>query len=538
MRILAVQASPVVGDIAGNAAAILEGWRRGREVGARIVVFPELAVCGYPPRDLLFRDDFVDACMSAARAVAEATRNGPILVFGCPWRDGGLRNGAVVVHDGGIVAVRYKSLLPCYDVFDEPRWFMPEAAPAPVDVDGLRLGVVICEDAWNAPGLVEDHHYALDPVARMTGCAVVLNLSASPFQAGKGALRAALVARQARQLSTPLVYCNQVGAHDELVFDGASFAVGPDGACTASAPSFVMADLLVDLVRTRRAPFPVHAWEDEILDALVLGIRDYARRSGFRSALLGLSGGVDSALVAFLAVRALGADNVMGVGLPGPYNAPESLHDAEALARALGCGWSVLPIGPGFDALRATLAPALPASPPGVVAENLQSRIRGTLLMGLSNASGQLLLTTGNKSEIAVGYCTLYGDMNGGLAPIGDLWKTEVYRLAHALRARDGAIPLRTLERAPSAELAPGQTDQDSLPPYDLLDPILHLHVEEQLGAEAIVARGFADDVVRRVVDLVRRAEHKRRQGAPILKVSPRAFGTGRDMPLAQAWRG
>ncbi len=407
MRILAVQASPVVGDLAGNAAAILDGWRRGRDAGARIVVFPELAVCGYPPRDLLQRDDFVDACVAAAEGIAAAARNGPILVFGCPWRDGGLRNSAIVAHDGRIVAVRHKSLLPCYDVFDEPRWFVPEAEPAPVDVDGLRLGVVICEDAWNAPGLVEDHHYSLDPVARMTGCAVVLNLSASPFHAGKGALRAALVARQARRLATPFVYCNQVGANDELVFDGASFAVGPDGACTASAPSCVTADLVVDLVTTRRQPFPVRAWEDEILDALVLGVRDYARRSGFRSAVLGLSGGVDSALVACLAVRALGAGNVLGVGLPGPYNAPESLVDAEALARSLGCGWAVLPIGPGFEALRTTLAPALPAVPPGVVAENLQSRIRGTLLMGLSNAHGHLLLTTGNKSEIAVGYCTL-----------------------------------------------------------------------------------------------------------------------------------
>ncbi len=540
VRVVIAQIAPVVGDVPGNLRRMVAALERcvleggPPENGPTVLCFPELTVCGYPPRDLLDRSDLLDACDAAVAEFANATARAPgiVAVFGAPVRSGGLRNSAVVAYAGAVAAVRHKSLLPCYDVFDEPRWFVPEDDPRPVEVAGIRLGVIVCEDAWNEPGLIEDHHYRIDPVARMVGCDLVVNLSASPFHVGKAALRAELVARQARQAGAPFAYCNQVGANDELVFDGGSFVVDARGQVIAAAPAFEEAFVSV------RSDAPAQGlaalgWGEQVHAALVIGIRAYAQRCGFRSALIGLSGGIDSAVVACLAVDALGAQNVRGVGMPGPYSSPGSLTDAEQLARTLGIRWDVLPIGAGLDAMTATLAPVFEGRAPDLAEENLQSRLRGTLLMALSNKFGDLLLTTGNKSEVAVGYCTLYGDMNGGLAPIADLYKTEVYALARWINREREVIPRPTLDKPPSAELRPGQTDQDSLPPYEVLDRILRLHVEESLGPEAIVARGEDPAVVREVVRLVRRAEFKRWQAAPGLRVSTRAFGTGRRHPLA-----
>ncbi len=535
VKVFVAQLAPVVGDVRGNTMRVLAAMERAHARGADVVLFPELTVCGYPPRDLLDRADLLDACDRAVTEVAASTARFPglVAVFGAPVRDHGLRNSAIVAHGGVVVAVRHKALLPCYDVFDEPRWFVPERSPRPVSVRGLTLGVIVCEDAWNEPGLVEERHYALDPVAAMEGCDVVLNLSASPFHVGKSALRGELVARQARQARAPFVYANQVGGNDELVFDGGSFAVDAEGTLLGQAEQFVEGDLLVDLNARGAGTLRCLSREEETYAALVLGTRDYAARTGFRTAVLGLSGGIDSAVVACIAADALGADAVLGVGMPGPYSSPGSVHDARALATNVGVRWDCVPIGPMVDAFLSALAGPLAGNTGGVTEENLQSRVRGTVLMGLSNATGRLLLTTGNKSEVAVGYCTLYGDMNGGLAPIADLYKTEVYALARWLNRDGERIPVPTITKPPSAELRPDQTDQDSLPPYAVLDRILRAHVEQALGPEAIVARGEDPAVVRDVLALVRRAEFKRWQMAPGLRVSPRAFGVGRRIPLA-----
>lgn len=535
MRVLLAQLSPIVGDIAGNADLCVAAVVQAIAGGARLVICPELALSGYPPRDLLDRADLVEACRRAADRVAAATAGSEVVaVFGTPWLDGGLRNSAVVAHQGRIVAVRHKSLLPTYDVFDEARYFTPETDPRPVEVAGLRLGVTICEDIWNEPGLTRNP-YALDPVERMIGCDVVVNLSASPFHAGKGALRADLLARQARQCRAPIVYCNQVGGNDELLFDGGSLAVGADGTPLHQSPQFVADLALVELgggPRTLRFP----AFAEEVVNALVMGTRDYAARTGFRSAVLGLSGGIDSALVAAIAARALGPTNVLGVGMPGPFSSPGSITDAEDLARNLGMPFELVPILDIHQAFLGALAPSFRGRAPDVTEENLQARARGTVLMAFSNKFAHLLLTTGNKSEMAVGYCTLYGDMNGGLGLIGDVFKTDVYRLCRHLNADAEVIPESTLTKPPSAELAPNQKDEDSLPPYAVLDEILRRYVESMANADSIVAEGFDRAVVDRVVRLVVRSEHKRWQAAPVLRVSSRAFGIGRRMPLAQRW--
>ena len=536
MRVLVAQVAPVVGDVTGNTALCIAAVREAVVRGARVVVLPELVLSGYPPRDLLDRADLVAACAAAAEQVAAATAGSEVVaVFGTPWREGGLRNSAVVAADGRIVAVRHKSLLPTYDVFDESRYFVPETDPRPVEVGGLLLGVTICEDIWNEPGLVR-RGYGLDPVERMRGTDLVLNLSASPFEAGKPALRAELVRRQARQCRAPLVYCNQVGGNDELLFDGGSLVAAADGRVLHQSAQFAPEHALVELggpeVHPRHLP-----WVAEVFEALVMGTRDYAARTGFQSAVLGLSGGIDSALVAAIAVRALGASNVLGLGMPGPFSSAGSVTDARVLAHALGMPMELVPIGAVHEAFLAALGPLFAGRAPDVAEENLQARARGTVLMAVSNKFAHLLLTTGNKSEMAVGYCTLYGDMNGGLAVIGDVFKTDVYRLAEHVNEAHELIPRSTITKPPSAELAPNQIDQDSLPPYATLDAILRLYVEGSTDAESIVAAGYDRATVERVVKLVVRSEYKRWQAAPVLRVSSRAFGSGRRMPLAQRWR-
>ncbi|MDP2313764.1 MAG: NAD+ synthase [Pseudomonadota bacterium] len=535
MRVLLLQGAPVIGDVARNAALCIEGIRAAAAGGARILLGSELMLSGYPPRDLLERGDLLRACQVAAEDVARATAGTDVIaVFGTPWRDRGVRNSAVIAAGGEIVAVRHKTLLPTYDVFDEHRYFVPETDPRPVDVGGLRLGVTVCEDIWNEPGM--GRRYDADPVERMRGTDVVLNLSSSPFHAAKGAVRLDLIRRKAALAGAPLVYCNQVGGNDELLFDGGSLAVAADGRLLFQGPQFRTGSWFVDLDGPGLVPTAL-PFEEEVLEALTMGVRDYAARCGFKTAVLGLSGGIDSALVAVVGARALGAENVFAVGMPGPFSSAGSIDDAKALADTLGLQWVQLPITPVYDRFLETLAPVFAGVKRDVTEENLQARVRGTLLMALSNKFGHLLLTTGNKSEMAVGYCTLYGDMNGGLAVLSDVFKTDVYRLARWINRDGEVIPAATIAKPPSAELAPNQTDQDSLPPYDQLDAILCLYVEGVVDPDDIVARGHPRDIVERVVRMVVRSEYKRWQAAPGLRVSPRAFGIGRRIPLAQVWR-
>jgi NAD+ synthase (glutamine-hydrolysing) len=536
-RILLAQSAPVVGDVEGNLALCRAALAEGKARNVDLVLLTELVLSGYPPRDLLERDELVASCLAAAEALTRATADGPAIMFGLPIADGGrLYNAAWIAHRGRTVAVARKCLLPVYDVFDEGRYFTPGEAPTIVELDGTRIGVTICEDIWNDREVFPDTPYVLDPVTQLAGVDLIVNLSASPFHAGKNATRLQLVRAKARQAGAPLVYCNMVGGNDELLFDGASLAVRPDGAIFAQGPAFQSALLEVDLAAPT-IPFEARSFEEEVTDALVMGVRDYAARCGFRTAVVGLSGGIDSAVVAAIAAKALGPQSVFGVGMPGPFSSPGSVTDAEALAKNLGIGFTLVPIGEIHDAFLRTLAPALAGRKPDVTEENLQARARGTVLMALSNKFGHLLLTTGNKSELAVGYCTLYGDMNGGLAVISDVFKTDVYRIARWLNREREVIPLATIEKPPSAELAAGQKDQDSLPPYEVLDAILRLYVEGIVEPDRIVERGHDRATVDRVVRLVERSEYKRWQAAPGLRVSPKAFGIGRRIPLAKDWR-
>jgi NAD+ synthetase len=544
MRILVGQLSPIVGDVRGNLTRCLDAVERARAAGVQLLVLPELVLCGYPPRDLLERTDLLDSCARATEQLVAAS-GGLVVVFGAPLRDErGLRNAAVVASDGQRVAVVPKTHLPTYDVFDERRHFVPGEGSEPVRVGGVTLGVTVCEDLWMdegvgleqaETGIRKDQSYGVDPVDGLGGCDLVLNLSASPFHAQKRDLRLELLRRQARRLGAPVVYCNMVGGNDELLFDGQSLVVRPDGQALAVGPSCREAWIEVDLAGDP-VPVPHRCWEEEVHDALVMGIRDYAHRCGFRTALLGLSGGIDSAVVAVLAAEALGARQLLAVGMPGPFSSEGSVSDARALAEGLGVSFEQVPIGRIHQTFLDGLARLFVGRESDVAEENLQARERGAILMALSNKLGHLLLTTGNKSELAVGYCTLYGDMNGGLAVISDLFKTDVYRLARWLNRDQELIPQAILDKPPSAELAPDQCDQDSLPAYEDLDAILKLYVEGTVDPERIIAAGHPRERVERVVTLVVRSEYKRWQAAPGLRVSPRAFGTGRRIPLAQRW--
>ncbi|PKN07039.1 MAG: NAD+ synthase [Deltaproteobacteria bacterium HGW-Deltaproteobacteria-8] len=557
MHIGLLQINPVVGDITGNAARIEAAYATAladtQEGRADLCLTPELALTGYPPRDMLLYDGFSRAAFAEAEALArrlfERFPAGPALVLGCPepnvsGRGKALFNAALWCEAGVVRARIRKSLLPTYDVFDEARYFEPApfGVPGVVEYRGLKFGVTICEDLWNDKDYWPHRLYPVDPVeaAVAAGAEVLLNLSASPYSLRKQALRRDMLSAIAKKRGLPLVYCNQVGGNDELVFDGRSAVYGPDGAVLAQAAGFAEDVLVADL----SAPGPVTDDEvssnSDIWQALVLGTRDYLRKCGFTKALLGLSGGIDSAVVAAVAVEALGAANVLGVLMPSPWSSAGSIDDSLALAKNLGMQTRIIPIEPlmqGFDAaLSESFAALAPGQGPGTTEENVQSRIRGNLLMALSNKTGALLLTTGNKSELAVGYCTIYGDMSGGFALISDLRKTQVYELARHINGLKGeVIPENILVKAPSAELRPDQTDQDSLPPYDVLDAILALHLEKNQTAGEIVAAGFDAEVVARVCRLVKFAEFKRRQAAPGIKIAWRSFGSGWRMPLAAA---
>ncbi len=587
MRVALCQINTTVGDLAGNADRMRAWYEHATARGADLVVFPELALTGYPPRDLLDLPDFMSGVRDAVDRLARAT--GPAgLVFGAPVANAApqgkpLHNCALLCADGRPAAEVRKKLLPFYDVFDETRYFEADAAEArPVEFGGVRWGLHVCEDAWNEEGFWPRRLYLRDPVEELAdgGAEVFLNISASPFYGRKGPLRRSMFRSHCARHGRPLLYTNLVGGNDELIFDGEAYVFDADGELTASGRPFSEEILMVEISggsprrveavasfapaaggglsaddgasatgepSASRTPAPVFTEEPaavrEELDepasihrALVLGLRDYVRKCGFRSAVLGLSGGIDSAVTAALAAEALGPDNVLGVSLPSRYTSDRSLRDAEAVAGNLGIGFVEMSIEPVFAGSLDSLAPSFEGTESGLAEENLQARARGMLLMALSNKFGHLVLTTGNKSEIAVGYCTLYGDMAGGLAVISDVPKTMVYELARYMNRDRETIPVSTIERAPSAELKPDQTDQDSLPPYELLDRILEGYIEEGVGAGELIASGLPSEIVTRIVRMVSRAEYKRRQAAPGLKISPKAFGSGRRMPIATTW--
>ena len=543
MRIALAQLNTTVGDIAGNEGLVLEAYRRGVEAQVELVLTPELSLTGYPPRDLLLRESFIRANQAALERLAAAVGEVGLIVGFVgenPVRPGRpLTNAAALLHRGRVVAIRTKTLLPTYDVFDEDRYFEPASENAVIHWEGRRLGLTICEDIWNDAEFGVQRRYRPDPAAALvaSGAQILINLSASPWQLGKEQRRSALLRSLARRHQVPVVYCNLVGGNDELVFDGRSLAFNSAGGCLGEAAHFSSDFLVVDTEASGDCPLAPLADEALLHDALVLGMRDYVGKCGFRSVVLGLSGGIDSALVAALAVDALGAENVRGLALPTQFSSAGSIDDARSLAENLGIRFDVVPIQGSFEALKRQMEPLFEGRPEDTAEENLQARLRGVTLMAMSNKFGSLLLTTGNKSELAVGYCTLYGDMCGGLAVISDLPKTWVYRVSRWMNRDREIIPSSSITKAPSAELRPNQTDQDSLPPYEVLDAILEAYVVEDRPAAEIITTGFSEADVRRVVRLIDLSEYKRRQAAPGLKVTSRAFGVGRRQPVAQRWR-
>lgn len=544
MNIAICQINTTVGDFAGNTALICEhiSWARGQ--GADLVLFPEMAVCGYPPRDLLDRASFVDANLAALNQVIAASQGLHVVVGYVarndaptgPW----LFNSAALIADGRLVASQHKTLLPAYDVFDESRHFAPATGQCLFDVAGRRLGITICEDGWA-------HHedwrgrrlYRQDPMRTLgeAGADLVVNISASPFCAGKVAVRHDLLAQAARTHGYPVIYVNLVGGNDQLVFDGGSFALNARGDVVWQMAQCAATRALIDdtVLTGSGIAVPSLAPEEEICAALELGLADYLRKCGFSQVVIGLSGGIDSAVVAAIAVRVLGPAAVCAIAMPSRFSSPASVTDAQALAATLGMRCDVIPIDPLYEAFRQVVGSGQPADCPDLAEENLQARIRGTILMTHSNRTGAMVLSTGNKSEMAVGYCTLYGDMAGGLALLGDVPKTMVYRLAALLNRDREIIPQSILTKAPSAELRPNQTDQQTLPPYPLLDQILQLFIEEHQSVEEIVAHGLDRAMVEAVVARIDRAEYKREQAPPCIQVSRKAFGRGRRLPIARA---
>jgi NAD+ synthase (glutamine-hydrolysing) len=542
LRIALLQVDPTPGDFDGNADLILRAASRVRAESPDLIVTSELALMGYLPRDLLMSEGFVRRAGEKMACMARELRGSAPLLVGVATLNPApigrpLFNSAVLLRDGEVGPAFHKMLLPTYDVFDEDRYFEPAAEAQILELGGWRLGISICEDVWNDRDFWERPRYHRDPieVLAQAGAQAVINLSASPFTVGKQLLRERMLSHMARKYGLPVIIVGQVGGDDDLIFDGHSAAFDADGRMFARARGFSEDTTVIDLAKRTGTIAPADFEpESEVWSALVLGVRDYARKTHFRQVLLGLSGGIDSALTAAIAVDAVGAENVLGVLMPSKYSSEGSVGDSLELARNLGIRTVTLPISDIMATYEGVLADPFRGREPDVTEENIQSRIRGSLLMALSNKFGALLLTTGNKSEIAVGYCTLYGDMNGGLAVIADLPKMMVYRVSRWRNRRKADIPETILTKAPSAELRPGQTDQDSLPPYELLDQILELHVEQSKSAEEIIARGFDEATVRRVVKLVRNAEFKRKQAAPGLKVTSRAFGTGWRMPIAR----
>jgi NAD+ synthase (glutamine-hydrolysing) len=548
MKIGFAQINPTVGDLSGNFEKIIRSYGRLAAAGAELVLTPELAIPGYPPQDLIFKSRFVPENLQVLDKLHSRVGNTALLVGfvdrnaerGKPFH-----NAAALLEAGKPIRKAHKSLLPTYDVFDEDRYFEPAGRVEPFDLRGKKLGVTLCEDIWTEHYLPRPL-YDVEPVRGLIeqGAEIIVNLSASPFTLHKPAIRREMVGALARAYQQPICYCNAVGGNDQLIFDGNSIAVNASGELIAQLASFREDEVVIDTDAASAIEFREGKTPEELFAALSLGLRDYLRKCNFKSAVLGLSGGVDSAVVAVIAVDALGAENVIGVSMPSPYSSRGSIDDALALARNLGIKCLEIPISNAFTAFKSQFAEIFKGLPENETEENMQPRLRAMTLMALSNKFGHLLLTTGNKSELAVGYCTMYGDMAGGLAVISDVPKTMVYELAHWINSdysvRSGRkreiIPTSIIEKAPSAELKPNQTDQDVLPPYEILDEILRLYVEENLSARDIVTHGFDEKTVRWVQRRVDLNEYKREQAAPGLKVTSRAFGVGRRMPLAQKY--
>ena len=558
MRLGLAQINSTVGDLAGNSRKILDAYRQLVAQGAELVIFPELITSGYPPRDLLFKRHFVPDLEALVKALAAEIGNVPALIGTVERNPGAGRpffNTAVFCHQGQVRARTHKCLLPTYDVFDEDRYFEPAAHPGVIVHQGKRIGITICEDLWTHPMISTRRLYhGLHPLKQLAAeqCDLMVNLSASPWHFQKSNVRQTLVTDAAVQLGCPVAYVNAIGGNDELVFDGRSLASDAQGQLICGMAAFAEDCRVVDVplagasapvtAQPLIAPTFVQADMADIFAALTLGLKDYAGKSGFTQGLIALSGGIDSAVVAAIAAAAFGPQNLTGVSLPSEISSQHSRDDARVLAERLGIKFETIPIAAVVGASETTLAPAFAGRKPDVAEENIQARVRGVLMMALSNKFGALLLTTGNKSEVAVGYCTLYGDMCGGLAVISDVFKTQVYALARWINAeaeRQGKlppIPVSTLEKPPSAELRPDQTDQDTLPPYDQLDAILAGYVEEGLSRQDLVDRGFAPAVVNDIVRKVDLNEYKRKQAAPGLKITPLAFGVGRRIPIVQKY--
>jgi NAD+ synthase (glutamine-hydrolysing) len=544
MKIALVQINPLIGDFDKQCTSIQSFCRQARDKGCDLAVFPELAVCGYPPRDLLEQRAFVDANRKALEHLVNTIHGiGVVVGFVTPNPDDmakTLFNSAVLFEDGRILHQVNKQLLPNYDVFDEHRFFEPGHPSLPFDYKGHRIGLTICEDVWNDKDVFPRRMYDVDPVAQLVeaGADLLINIAASPFHMAKIEFRDHMLATIARKYKKTVLYVNQVGGNDHILFDGTSTVFRADGRVAARGADF-MEDLVVFDTRTQEGEChdisenPVAS----VLKGLIMGTRDYVTKCGFKTAVVGLSGGIDSALTAYIAQQALGRDNVATLFMPSKYTSHHNYEDTQLLARNLGLAYSIIPIDDIFDQFVEKLVPGADPDRPGITEQNIQARIRGTLLMGVSNRDGSLVLTTGNKSELAVGYCTLYGDMNGGLAVISDVPKTLVYKLCRHINKSGEIIPPRIIDKAPSAELKPDQTDQDDLPPYDTMDPILKGYVEESLGTAELIAAGHDPQAVADVIRRVDQNEYKRFQAAPGLKITPKAFGEGRRYPLAKRFR-
>ncbi len=545
MRIALAQVNPIIGDFEKNLASIKDFVKRAVERSCDLVIFPELSLVGYPPRDFLDKPSFYEDSVKFIPAIKELSSNIGILLGLITKNDSfkgkPYRNSALFFHNGSILGCAHKRLLPFYDVFDEERYFEPGKETAILEWKGKRIAITICEDIWNREGILPRRYYPYDPVEELKGknISFLVNISASPYYFEKlEKVVAPLLLKVSKEVEAPLIYVNQVGGNDELIFQGHSMVVSPTGEVLCRAFSF-KEDLVVfdtDLLKGDLRPEyenPI----DQLIDGLVLGLRDYVRKCGFSEVLVGLSGGIDSAVTVSIATLALGSDRVLGVAMPGPYSSPESLEDAKELSRRLGIKLTVIPITDMFNVTCKALSEIFAGLQSDVTEENIQARLRGIVLMAISNKFGKLLLSTGNKSELAVGYCTLYGDMNGGLSVIGDVPKTFVYKIANRLNELYGWIPERIISKAPSAELRPNQKDQDTLPPYDVLDGILDLYINENLSFEEILEKGFDREITKQVINMVIRSEYKRRQAPPVLKVTSKAFGSGRRMPIAHGYR-
>jgi NAD+ synthase (glutamine-hydrolysing) len=542
VKIALAQIDPTVGDFTGNLQKIVAFSRRAADLGARLTVFSELAICGYPPADLLEKPSFLAQCQTAVEELRAATFDLPTAVLAgvalpASGADGKPAfNAAVLIDHGNLLLEQHKCLLPFYDVFDEQRYFSPAGPQKVIDFEGTRIAVTICEDAWNDKSFWPRQLYDIDPVVELMrqNPALLINLSSSPYWHRKRTIRREMLTAIARRDNIPVLMTNQVGGNDSLVFDGSSLALNARGELIAQAASFEEGLIVVDPFNAPPVALPDDDETEAAYRALVLGTRDYVRKCGFKKAIIALSGGIDSALVAAIAADALGAENVTGIGMPSPYSSSGSIDDSRKLAANLGIRFETISINELFADFNHALAPLFKGLPPDTTEENIQPRIRGTILMALSNKFGALVLTTGNKSEMAVGYCTLYGDMVGALAVIGDLVKTRVYAVCRWINREREVIPKTILEKPPSAELRPGQMDTDSLPPYDVLDPIVEAYVERYETPECIAEKhGFSLELVQQVVRLIERSEYKRQQAAPVLKVTSKSFGMGRRFPIA-----